>query len=161
MKEYLIIELEIGYDERVKVTYRESNQTNIFVWKLYRGCFTVSIKFSHPWPCLNVEINQRSLIPYPITVPNFNTLTYSFESSLLTLALTLSSWRDYIRVWIKINTMFSAFIELLRLSGGPNCASSSESICCARWRFREVAEFRRLSSVWLLYVTLICFSAAR
>ena len=31
MKEYLIIELGIGYDERVKVTYRESNQTNIFV----------------------------------------------------------------------------------------------------------------------------------
>ena len=33
-------------------------------------------------------------------------------------------------------------------------------ICFSRLCFREVADLCRLSSVWLLYVILICFSAA-
>ena len=49
-----------------------------------------AFKSSHPGPCLNIEIYQWSLMLYLITVPNVNTLTYSFESSLVTLALTLS-----------------------------------------------------------------------
>jgi len=35
---------------------------------------------------------------YLITVPNINTLTYSFESSLVTLALTLSF--ELITEWV-------------------------------------------------------------
>jgi len=43
-----------------------------------------AFKSSHPGPY------QWSLMLYLITVPNVNTLTYSLESSLATLALTLS-----------------------------------------------------------------------